>query len=146
MSNLYYTQPCAQLAQLLCEKTGMQLAKDGFLARHGVRLLGTPAKVIDKAEDRALFRDAMQAIGQPVIPSGVATTVQQALDAANEVGWPVIVRPAFTLGGSGGGIAADEAQLRRIAQSGLEASPIGQVLVERSVAGWKEIEFEAMGI
>ncbi len=122
----------------------MQLAKDGFLAQHGVRLLGTPAEAIDKAEDRALFRDAMQAIGQPVIPSGVATTVQQALDAANEVGWPVIVRPAFTLGGSGGGIAADEAQLRRIAQSGLEASPIGQVLIERSVAGWKEIEFEAM--
>ena len=122
----------------------MQLSKDGFLDAHGVRLIGANAEAIDKAEDRQLFKDAMTAIGESVIPSGIATSVAQALKIADEIGYPVIVRPAFTLGGAGGGAAADADALRVIAQTGLDASPITQVLIEKSVAGWKEIEFEVM--
>ena len=122
----------------------MQLAKEGFLAEHGVRLLGADPDTIDKAEDRQLFKDTMERIGQPVIPSLVVTDLQAALEFAHEIGYPVIVRPAFTLGGSGGGIAGDEDELREIAGNGLRMSPIHQILVEKSVAGWKEIEFEVM--
>ncbi len=122
----------------------MQLSKDGFLQEHNVRLIGANAEAIDKAEDRQLFKDAMTEIGEPVIPSGIANTVNQALEIASKIGYPVIVRPAFTLGGAGGGSAADEEELRLIAQTGLDASPITQVLIEKSVAGWKEIEFEVM--
>ena len=122
----------------------MQLGRDGFLAAHGVRLLGSEVEAIDKAEDRDLFRKTMQEIGQPVVPSGIANDCETALQIARDIGYPVIVRPAFTLGGSGGGIAADEAELRVIAQSGLDQSPITQILVEKSIAGWKEIEFETM--
>ena len=122
----------------------MQLSKDGFLQANGVKLIGANAEAIDKAEDRQLFKEAMAAIGEPVIPSGIATTVPQALKIADEIGYPVIVRPAFTLGGAGGGAAADADALRVIAQTGLDASPITQVLIEKSVAGWKEIEFEVM--
>ena len=86
----------------------------------------------------------MAEIGQPVVPSGIAQTVEEALAAAEDVGYPVIVRPAFTLGGAGGGAAADEAELRVIARTGLDASPITQILVERAIFGWKEIEFETM--
>ena len=122
----------------------MQLAKDGFLDEWGVKLLGSSPETIDKAEDRQIFKDTMQAIGQPVIPSVVVTKLEDAIVFANEIGYPVIVRPAFTLGGSGGGIAATEDELREIAASGIAASPISQILVEKSIAGWKEIEFEVM--
>ena len=122
----------------------MQLDKEGFLAEQGVRLLGTSARSITRAEDRELFKEAMEEIGQPVIASDIAETVEQALEVAARIGYPVIVRPAFTLGGEGGGAAANEAELRVIAQTGLDASPITQILVERAIFGWKEIEFETM--
>ncbi|MBQ7032888.1 MAG: carbamoyl-phosphate synthase large subunit [Clostridia bacterium] len=122
----------------------MQLTRDGTLAKNGVRLLGTDIDAIEKAEDRELFRNAMQEIGQPVVPSEIATTVEEALSAAVGIGYPVIVRPAFTLGGSGGGIAGDESDLRTIAKTGLDMSPITQVLIEKCISGWKEIEFETM--
>ncbi|MBQ9413571.1 MAG: ATP-grasp domain-containing protein, partial [Clostridia bacterium] len=122
----------------------MQLAKEGFLDAHGVQLLGADPVTIDKAEDRQMFKDTMEAIGQPVIPSKVVTTVDDALSFADEIGYPVIVRPAFTLGGSGGGIADDKEQLHEIATNGLRLSPITQVLIEKCIAGWKEIEFEVM--
>ena len=122
----------------------MRLDKSGVLARYGVRLLGSGIDAINRAEDRELFRDTMRAIGQPCVPSEIAEDVETALAAAAKIGYPVIVRPAFTLGGSGGGIAADEAELRGIAKAGLDASPITQILVEKSIAGWKEIEFETM--
>ena len=122
----------------------MQLNRDGFLESHGVKLIGTNAEAIDKAEDRQLFKETMKAIGEPVIPSGIANSVEEAVHVANEIGYPVIVRPAFTLGGAGGGSAANEGELRQIARTGLDLSPITQVLIERSVAGWKEIEFEVM--
>ncbi len=122
----------------------MQLSKDGFLKNHGVRLIGTNEEAIDKAEDRQLFKDAMEAIGQPVIPSEISNTVEDSLMIADRIGYPVIVRPAFTLGGSGGGVAYNEDELKEIARSGLDASPITQILVEKYIWGWKEIEFETM--
>ena len=122
----------------------MQLAKSGFLAAHGVTLLGAKPETIDKAEDRQLFKDTMLEIGQPVIPSKVVNEVADALSFAEEIGYPVIVRPAFTLGGSGGGIAQTREELAEIALNGLRLSPITQILVERCVSGWKEIEFEGM--
>lgn len=129
-----------QTALTLC----MQLAKSGYLEKMGVRLLGSLPETIDRAEDRQLFKETMEAIGQPVIPSVIATEVQTALEFAAENGYPVMIRPAFTLGGTGGGMAEDAASLRRLAAGGIAASPIGQILVERSVYGWKEIEFEVM--
>ncbi len=123
---------------------GMQLAKDGFLDKMGVRLLGTDAEAIDKAEDRQLFRDTMVKINQPVVPSDIATNVDDAKEIASEIGYPVIIRPAFTLGGAGGGVAYNERELSVIAKNGLMLSPITQVLVEKYIAGWKEIEFEVM--
>ena len=117
----------------------MELAKEGFLAEHGVKLLGADPVTIDKAEDRQSFKDTMEAINQPCIPSKVVTTVEDAVAFAEEIHYPVIVRPAFTLGGTGGGIADDEAQLRDIARNGLRLSPITQVLIEKCISGWKEI-------
>ena len=122
----------------------MQLAKEGFLQEQGVRLLGAGPETIDKAEDRQLFKDAMERIGQPCVPSKVVTTVEDAEDFAGEIGYPVIVRPAFTLGGTGGGIVENQEELREVAANGLALSPITQILVEKSIAGWKEIEFEVM--
>ena len=122
----------------------MQLAHDGFLESHGIRLLGSSPETIDKAEDRQLFKDTMESIGQPCIPSEVVTTVDDALSFAESIGYPVIVRPAFTLGGSGGGIAKDRKELMLTAANGLKQSPITQILVEKCVSGWKEIEFEVM--
>ena len=122
----------------------MQLAKEGFLAEHGVKLLGANPETIDKAEDRQEFKDTMEKIGQPCIPSKVVTTVEDAVDFAKVIDYPVIVRPAFTLGGTGGGIAADEGELRDIARNGLRLSPITQILVEKCISGWKEIEFEVI--
>ena len=121
-----------------------QLAKSGFLQKEGVRLLGTNVEAIDKAEDRQLFRDTMMAIGQPCIPSDIATDVRKAKLIADSIGYPVIIRPAFTLGGTGGGVAYTEEELLATAKSGLDASPINQILVERYIYGWKEIEFETM--
>jgi len=129
-----------QTALTLC----MQLAKEGFLEKNNVKLLGSSPECIDKAEDRQMFKDTMESIGQPCIPSKVVTTVEDAIAFANEIGYPVIVRPAFTLGGTGGGIAHDEEQLFEIARGGLALSPITQVLIERGIAGWKEIEFEVI--
>ena len=122
----------------------MQLAKEGFLEKNGVQLLGANPETIDKAEDRQMFKDTMEAIGQPVIPSLVVNDVESAVGFANEIGYPVIIRPAFTLGGTGGGIVDNEEELREITSNGLELSPITQVLVEKCIAGWKEIEFEVI--
>ena len=122
----------------------MQLAERGVLEKYGVTLLGTDIQAIKNAEDRELFRDKMKEIGQPVVPSEIAVTLEEALQAAKDIGYPVIVRPAYTLGGSGGGIAETEEELRVIAKSGLDLSPITQILVEKCISGWKEIEFETM--
>ena len=122
----------------------MELEKRGTLAKYGVRLLGSDINAIKKAEDRELFRDTMKSIGQPVVPSEIATDLDGALKAAEDIGYPVIVRPAYTLGGAGGGIADDPQTLSDIARRGLDLSPITQVLIEKSIAGWKEIEFETM--
>ena len=122
----------------------MQLQKDGFLEENGVRLIGTNAEAIDKAEDRQLFKETMEAIGEPTIPSDIANDVETALAVADKIGYPVIVRPAFTLGGAGGGVANNRDELKIIAKTGLDASPITQILVEKYIFGWKEIEFETM--
>ena len=123
----------------------MQLAKEGFLDEHGVKLLGADPETIDKAEDRQLFKDMLEKIGEPVIESDVFYDIESAVAYANEkIGYPVVVRPAFTLGGTGGGIAQNEEELRIIGGDGLRLSPITQILVERCVSGWKEIEFEVM--
>ncbi len=122
----------------------MQLAKEGFLEQHGVKLLGAKCETIEKAEDRLLFKETMQSIHQPVIPSEVVETVEDALAFAETIGYPVIVRPAYTLGGSGGGICHSREELAEIAENGLRLSPITQILVEKCISGWKEIEFEVM--
>lgn len=122
----------------------MQLAKEGFLEQQGVRLLGASPETIDKAEDRQIFKDTMEKINQPCIPSKVVTTVADALVFADEIGYPVIIRPAFTLGGSGGGIVDNKQALMEVAANGLALSPITQILVEKSIAGWKEIEYEVI--
>ena len=122
----------------------MQLSEDGFLAANGVQLLGTDVAAIKRAEDREQFKQTMEEIGQPTVPSDIATTVEAALTVAEKIGYPVIVRPAFTLGGAGGGVADTPSELEVIAKSGLDASPISQILVERYIYGWKEIEFETM--
>lgn len=122
----------------------MQLAADGYLDKMGVRLLGTNAEAIDKAEDRQMFRDTMLKINQPVVPSDIANDLETAKSIADNIGYPVIIRPAFTLGGAGGGVANNEAELLEVAKRGLMMSPITQVLVEKYIAGWKEIEFEVM--
>jgi len=122
----------------------MQLSRDGTLEEFGVRLLGTPIDAIEKAEDREKFRETMLSINQPCVPSGIAETLEDALRVADEIGYPVIVRPAYTLGGSGGGIANSVEEMKQIARGGLDASPITQILVEKCISGWKEIEFETM--
>ena len=122
----------------------MQLAKEGFLEKNNVVLLGAKPLTIDKAEDRKIFKDTMESINQPVIPSTVVNEVESAVTFAEEIGYPLIIRPAFTLGGTGGGIVNNEAQLRETAKNGLRLSPITQVLVEKCVSGWKEIEFEVI--
>ncbi|MGI6175398.1 MAG: carbamoyl-phosphate synthase large subunit [Christensenellales bacterium] len=122
----------------------MQLSKEGYLEKMGVKLLGTSASAIDRAEDRQLFKDTMAGIDQPLIPSEIANELEEATAAAQRIGYPVIVRPAFTLGGAGGGVAHDEDKLRVIAKKGLDLSPITQVLVEKYIYGWKEIEFEVI--
>ena len=122
----------------------MQLAEEGFLESHNVKLLGADPLTIHKAEDRQAFKDTMEKIGEPCIPSKVVETIEDAVDFAKVIDYPVIVRPAFTLGGTGGGIANNEAELRDIAKNGLRLSPITQVLIEKCISGWKEIEFEVI--
>ncbi len=123
----------------------MELAKSGFLEKHGVRLLGAVPETIDKAEDRQMFKDTMLSIGEPCIPSKVVTNYEDAEEfVKNEIGFPAIIRPAFTLGGTGGGICYNESDLNEIAHNGLHRSPIHQILVEKCISGWKEIEFEVM--
>ncbi len=122
----------------------MQLKKSGVLDRYGVRMLGSDIEAIENAENRERFRDVMREHGFPVVPSDVTEEVEGALQIAQRIGYPVIVRPAYTLGGTGGGIAENEKQLAAIASGGLEMSPIHQILVEKCIAGWKEIEFETM--
>ena len=122
----------------------MTLAREGFLKAEGVRLLGCKPETIDRAEDRQLFKDTMEKLGEPCIPSKVVENLDDALAFAKEIDYPVIVRPAFTMGGTGGGICEDEAQLREIGTNGLRLSPIHQVLIEKCIAGWKEIEYEVM--
>ena len=123
---------------------GMELAESGFLAEHGVRLIGTTAETIKKAEDRQEFKDTMEKIGEPVAASLVVETVDDGIKFTNTIGYPVVLRPAYTLGGSGGGIAHNETELIEILSNGLRLSRVGQVLVERCIAGWKEIEYEVM--
>ena len=122
----------------------MQLTRDGTLEKHGVRLLGSDIDAIERAEDRELFRQTLQKMGQPVVPSDTAGDVETALAIAEQIGYPVIVRPAYTLGGTGGGIAYSVDELRAVAKTGLDLSPITQILVEKCISGWKEIEFETM--
>ena len=122
----------------------LELERRGVLAQYGVKLIGATVEAIEKAEDRGLFAKAMQKIGLEMPRAEFCTTVAEAVRAAEVVGYPAIVRPSFTLGGTGGGIARDEDELRAIARRGLEASPIGQILVEESVLGWKEFEMEVV--
>ena len=123
----------------------MELAKSGFLKSHNVQLLGARPETIDKAEDRQMFKDTMEAIGEPCIPSKVVTTYEDAADFVhNQIGFPAIIRPAFTLGGTGGGIVNNDRELDEIAHNGLHRSPIHQILVEKCISGWKEVEFEVM--
>jgi carbamoyl-phosphate synthase large subunit len=122
----------------------MALHEQGILKKYGVKLLGTSPESIHKAEDRQGFKDCMESIHQPCVTSVVVTTVEDAVDFARSISYPVIVRPAYTLGGTGGGIAYDEASLREIAARGIYASRVGEILVERCISGWKEIEFEVM--
>ncbi|MBR5449300.1 MAG: carbamoyl-phosphate synthase large subunit [Clostridia bacterium] len=122
----------------------MQLEKKGILRETGVKLLGTSSESIERAEDRELFKELCESIGEPVIPSEIANTLEEAVTAAANIGYPVVLRPAFTLGGTGGGFAYSEEELRELAVGALAASPVHQVLVEKSVKGYKEIEFEVM--
>ncbi len=123
---------------------GMELEECGFLKETGVRLIGTTAETIFKAEDRQAFKDTMEKIGEPVAPSQVVHTVEEGICFTNTIGYPVVLRPAFTLGGSGGGIAHNEQELIDILTNGLRLSRVGEVLVERCISGWKEIEYEVM--
>ena len=123
---------------------GMELAESGFLAAHGVTLLGTTAATIRNAEGRQEFKDLMERIGEPCAASKVVENVQDGIEFTNRIGYPVVLRPAYTLGGSGGGIANNQVELEEILENGLRLSRVGQVLVERCIAGWKEIEYEVM--
>ena len=129
-------------------QTGLNLAVDlsdaGILDKYNVKVIGTSISSIKEGEDRELFRNMMNRINQPVIKSEIITDLESGIEFAKEIGYPVIVRPAYTLGGTGGGIASNEPELREILSSGLQLSSIGQVLLEKSVKGWKEIEYEVM--
>ena len=123
---------------------GMELAESGFLEEHGVKLIGTTAETIFKAEDRQAFKDTMEKIGEPCAASTVVNNVEDGIKFTNTIGYPVVLRPAFTLGGSGGGIAHNQEELVDILSNGLRLSRVNEVLVERCIAGWKEIEYEVM--
>ncbi|MDU2184195.1 MAG: carbamoyl-phosphate synthase large subunit, partial [Negativicoccus succinicivorans] len=140
--------PYAGILATLGGQTGLNLAMElfdkGILEKYDVELLGTRMDAIRQAEDRELFKEAMQQIGQPVPESRTCNTLNEALTFAETIGYPLIIRPAFTLGGTGGGVVHNETEMREIGQRGLVLSPIHQILVERSVAGWKELEYEVM--
>ena len=144
---IYKERPDAILGSL-GGQTGLnlvvELAEDGILDEYGVEILGTDLSAINKAEDRELFRSLMQEINEPVPESAIVHTVEEAVDFCSEHGYPVVVRPAYTLGGTGGGFADDEEELREIAEAGLKISPVHQCLIEQSIAGYKEIEYEVM--
>ncbi len=123
---------------------GMELAESGFLEEHGVKLIGTTAETIFRAEDRQAFKDTMEKLGEPVAASLVVNTVEDGIKFTNTIGYPVVLRPAYTLGGSGGGIANNQQELVEILTNGLRLSRVHEVLVERCIAGWKEIEYEVM--
>jgi carbamoyl-phosphate synthase large subunit len=122
----------------------MELAEEGFFEKNGIKLLGTATEAIKMAEDRQAFKDAMLSIGEPCIASKVVSTLEEALEFAREIEYPVVVRPAYTLGGTGGGIAYDEEQLKEIGSSGLRLSRVNQILIEKCISGWKEIEYEVV--
>jgi len=122
----------------------MQLEKKGILKDYGVELLGTSAESIERAEDRELFKELCEELGEPVLPSMIANTIEEGLAAAEQIGYPVVLRPAFTLGGTGGGFADNESQCAELLKNGLKLSPVHQVLVEKSIKGYKEIEYEVM--
>ncbi|MCD8110527.1 MAG: carbamoyl-phosphate synthase large subunit [Clostridiales bacterium] len=123
---------------------GMELEESGFLKENGIRLIGATAETIFRAEDRQAFKDTMEKIGEPCAPSEVVHSIEEGIRFTNSIGYPVVLRPAFTLGGSGGGIANNETELIEILSNGLRLSRVGEVLVERCIAGWKEIEYEVM--
>ena len=123
---------------------GMELAEKGILEKYNVKLIGTTPETIKKAEDRLEFKETMEKIGEPCAPSLVVEDIQSGVDFAKQIGYPVVLRPAYTLGGSGGGIAHTQLELEEILENGLRLSRVGQVLVERCIAGWKEIEYEVM--
>src|SRR3954454_7231966 len=139
---------CEGLLPTLGGQTGLklafQVADRGTLERYGVRLLGTPLSAIKQAEDRSLFRDLLNRLGEPIVESAIITSLDQAFEFASSVALPLVIRPAFTLGGTGGGVAHTPDELERFVASGLNASPIHQILLERSLVGWKEIEYEVM--
>ena len=122
----------------------MELEESGFLKQENVRLIGTTAQTIKRAEDRLEFKETMEKIHEPIAASIVVEHVDDAILFANEIGYPVVIRPAYTLGGSGGGIAHNEEELHDICSNGLRLSRVGQCLIERCIAGWKEIEYEVM--
>ena len=122
----------------------MEIAESGFFEEHGVKMLGTAIEAIKMAEDRQAFKDAMERIGEPCIVSKVVNTIEDAIDYAKEIDYPVVVRPAYTLGGTGGGIVYNEEELREIGGNGLRLSRVNQVLIEKCISGWKEVEYEVM--
>ncbi len=122
----------------------MELAESGFLQKHNIKLIGTTPETIKKAEDREEFKETMEKIGEPCAASMVVNNVEDGIAFTNTIGYPIVLRPAYTLGGSGGGIAYNEEELVDILSNGLRLSRVGQVLVERCIAGWKEIEYEVM--
>ena len=122
----------------------VQLAKKGILKECQVEILGTSFESIERAEDRELFKELCESLGEPVLPSHIAMSIEEAVAVAEEIGYPVVLRPAFTLGGTGGGFADDETELREMMRNALSLSPVHQVLVEKSIKGYKEIEYEVM--
>ena len=122
----------------------VELEESGFLKENNVEMIGTNADTIRMAEDRELFKEAMERINQPCAESEIAENIEECIKTANKIGYPVVIRPAYTLGGSGGGIAKDEEELITIATLGLHRSRVNQVLIERCISGWKEIEYEVM--
>ena len=122
----------------------VELAEKGILEKYGVRVIGTPIESIKRGEDRELFREAMEKIGEPIIKSKIVESLEEGYKVANEIGYPVVVRPAYTLGGTGGGFANNDVELEDILSKGLALSRVGQVLIEKSILGWKEIEYEVI--
>ena len=122
----------------------VELSEKGILEKYGVKVIGTSVEAIKKGEDREIFRETMNKLGEPIIQSKIVETLEEGFEVAREIGYPVVVRPAYTLGGTGGGIANDPNELEDILMKGLALSMVGQVLLEKSIYGWKEIEYEVI--